>query len=79
MKIIEELLQLAVSAALEAGKKILEVYETDDFSVDMKSNNSPLTKADKVAHQVICDYLESTQIPLLSEEGRDIPYEERKV
>lgn len=79
MKSIEELLELAVSAALAAGKKILEVYETDDFSVDMKSNNSPLTKADKVAHQVICDYLESTQIPLLSEEGRDIPYEERKV
>ncbi len=79
MKSIEELLELAVSAALEAGKKILEVYETDDFSVDMKSNNSPLTKADKVAHHVICDYLESTQIPLLSEEGRDIPFEERKV
>jgi 3'(2'), 5'-bisphosphate nucleotidase len=79
MKSIEELLELAVGAALEAGKKILEVYETDDFSVDMKSNNSPLTKADKVSHQIICDYLESSQIPLLSEEGRDIPFEERKV
>ncbi len=79
MKSIEELSELAIGAALEAGKKILEVYETDDFSVDMKSNNSPLTKADRVSHQIICDYLESSQIPLLSEEGRDIPFEERKV
>lgn len=78
MKSIEELLELAVGAALEAGKKILAVYETDDFSVDMKSDNSPLTKADKVSHQVICDYLDFSQIPLLSEEGRDIPFEERK-
>ncbi|MEO7801300.1 MAG: 3'(2'),5'-bisphosphate nucleotidase CysQ [Ginsengibacter sp.] len=79
MKSVGELLAVAVDAALEAGKKILEVYETDDFSVDMKSDNSPLTRADKIAHRVICDYLEPTQIPLLSEEGRDIPFEERKV
>ena len=78
MKSIEELLELAIGAALEAGKKIMEVYETGDFSVDMKSNNSPLTKADRISHQVICDYLESSQIPLLSEEGRDIPFEERR-
>jgi 3'(2'), 5'-bisphosphate nucleotidase len=78
MKSIEELLQLAIDAALEAGKKILEVYETDDFSVDMKSDNSPLTKADKVSHQIICQYLSSSQLPLLSEEGTHIPFEERK-
>ncbi|MDQ3682291.1 MAG: 3'(2'),5'-bisphosphate nucleotidase CysQ [Bacteroidota bacterium] len=78
MKSIEELLELAIDAALEAGKKILEVYETDDFSVDMKSDNSPLTKADKVSHQIICQYLSSSHLPLLSEEGTNIPFEERK-
>ncbi len=78
MKSIEELLQLAIDAALEAGKKILEVYETDDFSVDMKSDNSPLTKADKISHQIISQHLSSSQLPLLSEEGTHIPFEERK-
>lgn len=78
MKSIEELLELAVKAALEAGKKIIEVYETDDFSIDMKSDNSPLTKADKVSHQIISQHLSSSQLPLLSEEGIQIPFEERK-
>lgn len=77
MKSIEELLKLAIAAALEAGKKILEVYKTGDFSVDMKTDNSPLTKADKVSHQIISQYLVSSQLPVLSEEGAAIPFEER--
>ena len=44
----------------------------------MKLNNSPLTLADKQAHLTIVKYLESTNLPILSEEGRSIPYEERK-
>jgi len=78
MKSIEELLELAIAAALKAGKKILEVYETEDFSVEMKSDNSPLTKADKASHQIISQHLSSSQLPLLSEEGTHIPFEERK-
>ena len=79
MKKIEALLELAIGAAIEAGKKILEVYNTGELSVELKSDNSPLTKADRISHQVILEYLESSQIPLLSEEGRDIPFEERKL
>jgi len=71
-------LHTIITAALEAGKAIMEVYETDDFGVDMKSDNSPLTKADIRAHNVIQSYLESTGIPVLSEEGRNIPFDERK-
>lgn len=78
MKSIEELLELAIKAASEAGKAIIEVYETDDFSVDMKLDNSPLTKADKISHQIISQLLSSSQLPLLSEEGNHIPFEERK-
>ncbi len=77
MKSIEELLELAISTALEAGKGIMKVYETDDFSVDMKLDNSPLTKADKISHQIISQLLSSSQLPLLSEEGNQIPFEER--
>lgn len=71
-------LHTIITAALEAGKAIMEVYETDDFGVDMKSDNSPLTKADIRAHNIIQSYLETTGIPILSEEGRNIPYEERE-
>jgi 3'(2'), 5'-bisphosphate nucleotidase len=66
----------AVKAALAGGKAILEVYGTE-FLVDIKSDNSPLTDADRKAHNSIAAILEQTNIPILSEEGKDIPYAER--
>ena len=83
---LTELLHRSITAALKAGKEILKIYETDDFDVEMKSDNSPLTKADKVAHQTIINELSNplnslnplNSIPILSEEGKNIPYEERK-
>lgn len=74
---MNDLLQIAITAAVSAGKKILEVYDTDDFSVEMKSDNSPLTKADKLAHHAIAAELAATEYPLLSEEGKHLPYNER--
>lgn len=68
----------AVTAALEAGKAILEIYHSGDFDIEIKGDSSPLTRADKVAHNVIVSYLEKTGIPELSEEGKEIPYQERK-
>jgi 3'(2'), 5'-bisphosphate nucleotidase len=73
-----ELLKTSILAALEAGKEILEIYKSDDFEVEIKGNNSPLTKADKASHNVLVSYLEKTGIPILSEEGKSISYEERK-
>jgi len=72
------LLNTAITAALEAGKVILEIYKSDDFEVEIKGDNSPLTKADTASHNVIMSYLTETNIPVLSEEGKDIAYEERK-
>jgi len=66
----------AVKAALAGGKAILEVYGTE-FSVDIKSDNSPLTDADRKAHNSIATILEKTNIPILSEEGKSIPFSER--
>ena len=74
---LEKLLKTARTAALVAGEKILEVYNSDDFDVESKDDNSPLTKADRQAHLAIVDELKSTGLPILSEEGRDIPYDER--
>ena len=72
------LLNTAITAALEAGKVILEIYHSGEFDVEIKGDNSPLTKADTDSHNVIMSYLTETNIPVLSEEGKDIAYEERK-
>jgi len=62
-----------------AGKAILDVYDTS-FNVETKSDNSPLTQADKSSHLIIESGLNSVfpNIPILSEEGRDVSYSERK-
>jgi 3'(2'), 5'-bisphosphate nucleotidase len=73
-----QLLHTAIIAALEASKAILEIYHSGAFDVEIKGDNSPLTKADTASHNVIMSYLEATGIPVLSEEGRDISYQERK-
>jgi 3'(2'), 5'-bisphosphate nucleotidase len=71
-------LKTAIEASLEAGKAILEIYHSGDFDIEIKGDNSPLTRADKVAHNVIMSYLTETNIPVLSEEGKAIAYQERK-
>jgi 3'(2'), 5'-bisphosphate nucleotidase len=75
---MEKHLYSAITAALEAGKAILEIYHSGVFDVQVKGDNSPLTKADLASHQKIVAYLEKTNIPILSEEGKAIPYTERK-
>tara|TARA_B110000977_G_scaffold110184_1_gene143344 strand:+ start:405 stop:1211 length:807 start_codon:yes stop_codon:yes gene_type:complete len=72
------LLDIAKRAALLAGKEILEVYNSDDFGVEKKSDESPLTKADQAAHNIIVALLKTTNLPILSEEGKAISYQERK-
>jgi 3'(2'), 5'-bisphosphate nucleotidase len=56
----------------------MEVYNSDDFQVNLKSDKTPLTLADRLAHDSIKNDLSKTFIPVLSEEGRNIVYEERK-
>ncbi len=75
---LKELVKIAIHAAEEASKAILEVYHSNDFQVERKGDQSPLTIADRKAHHVIAQTLQSTNIPLLSEEGKDIPYNVRK-
>ena len=52
---MKHLLNTAISAALEAGKTILEIYHSGVFDVEIKGDNSPLTKADKASHNVLFD------------------------
>lgn len=68
-----------LEAAEAAGREIMRVYATD-FGVERKSDASPLTEADKAAHAAIKTVLAARfpDIPILSEEGKHLPYAERK-
>ena len=67
----------SIQASLEAGKVIADIYQSD-FAVEYKEDNSPLTRADRQSHELLVDALSRFKIPVLSEEGREIPYAERK-
>ena len=73
----ERQLSTSILAALEAGEAIMGIYQTD-FQVDYKDDRSPLTWADRSAHDIIVQHLQDSGIPILSEEGRSIPFQDRK-
>ena len=72
------LLEAIINISRIAGKKILDVYETD-FDVEHKEDKTPLTKADMAAHDTIVEGLSklTPDIPILSEEEAKIPFKER--
>lgn len=74
----QTLLNIAKTAGQKAGLEILKIYESGDFSVEAKTDNSPLTLADKASHSTILKELKSTGLPILSEEGNKVFYSERK-
>ncbi len=67
----------AIQTSVEAGHAILDVYHSD-FAVEYKTDTSPLTLADRQSHELIVNHLSEFNIPILSEEGRDTPYQVRK-
>jgi len=77
MNNLSDLLLVAFNASVDAGKAIMDIYNSDNFDVQTKSDDSPLTKADLAAHNIIVEKLTSTNIPILSEEDANIPYAER--
>jgi len=77
MEVTESLILKTLQIAIKAGLAIMDVY-IKPFDVEMKSDNSPLTIADKRAHSIIANGLAYTGLPLLSEEGSQIDYDIRK-
>jgi 3'(2'), 5'-bisphosphate nucleotidase len=69
-----------ISLAHEAGNAILKVYDEMDTAVEYKRDDSPLTQADLISHQIIEDGLAelTAEFPVLSEESREIPFSERE-
>ncbi len=78
-KVREYLLPCAFNAAVRAGAEIMKVYRNSEgYDIKVKSDNTPLTIADRLAHNKIKEVLGETRIPILSEEGREMFYDERK-
>ena len=71
-------LKLAIDAAIQAGKKIIEIYNSDDFNLEYKLDDSPLTIADTASNKIIENILEASNIPILSEEGNILDFNNRK-
>lgn len=74
----DQYLHTALMAAQAAGRAILQVYQSGGFDVEIKADNSPLTRADRASHEIIETNLIASGLPILSEEGRNIAYNERK-
>ena len=73
------LLPPLINAAVRAGASIMNVYKNlDDYDISLKDDKTPITLADRLAHKTIREYLGPTRIPILSEEGREMLYDERR-
>jgi 3'(2'), 5'-bisphosphate nucleotidase len=70
--LLPKALEIALRAAYDAGKEILDVYKKD-FEVEYKGDNSPLTEADKRSNTLICERLSkyAPYIDILAEESAD--------
>jgi 3'(2'), 5'-bisphosphate nucleotidase len=75
---LKSLCDSCVEIAREAGRKILEIYDTE-FDIEHKDDKSPLTNADMASHHTIVEALSALtpDIPILSEESSRLPFEER--
>jgi len=75
-----ELIKSLIDLVKESGEAILEIYNSGNMGISYKDDKSPLTLADKASNQIICSKLKelTPDIPILSEEGKDISYNKRK-
>ncbi|MFK8045009.1 MAG: 3'(2'),5'-bisphosphate nucleotidase CysQ [Crocinitomicaceae bacterium] len=74
---IKDFVNILMSASKEASDAILRIYQSN-FEVEIKSDNSPVTEADKLSSKIIVRHLETTKIPVISEEEDKLEYEKRK-
>ncbi|TRY33280.1 3'(2'),5'-bisphosphate nucleotidase CysQ [Aliiglaciecola sp. M165] len=76
----QALLDIAKSAAIKAGKVVLEIYDSGDFQAYEKDDDSPVTSADYKANEIIMEILqkETPDIPIMSEESNNGDLDHRK-
>ncbi len=51
--LLDQLLKISIKSALEAGEKVMEIYESSDFEIEIKQDLSPITKADKISNEIM--------------------------
>lgn len=71
-------LDIAIKAAVDAGKEILKVYGLPVIETEEKSDSSPLTLADTAANEMINSYLRKTAYPIISEENKQTDFSVRQ-
>lgn len=63
-------LESVIDLAKLAGEAVLEVYNQDDHRVELKEDDSPITKADKASNDIITKGLSKiSELPIISEEN----------
>ncbi|KAI8474869.1 MAG: hypothetical protein J3K34DRAFT_406080 [Monoraphidium minutum] len=69
-----------IEVAELAGQAIMRVYNSEDFGVQTKADESPLTRADTEANAIICKGLAelAPHVPIISEENKQLPHSVRK-
>lgn len=73
-----DLINIAIIAALDAGKLVMQYFNQTDKKIKLKWNFTPVTKADKEASILIIKLLKDTNIPIISEEEKIPSYDIRK-
>lgn len=80
-----QMINMIKTISINAGKKILDVYNSEEFSIEAKPDTSPLTQADIASNNIIISGLKGVNeqfnlnYPILSEESNSIDYLERKL
>lgn len=69
---------IAIAAAVAGGEELMKIYNSEDFQVEIKDDSSPLTIADKNANDKIMEFLIPTEIKIISEENKQLAFEDRK-
>lgn len=68
----------AIEAAIVAGNAIKSIYLTKKYDIEYKSDDSPVTRADKTSSSIIAEYLKETSYPVVDEEHCCPDYSIRK-
>ncbi len=67
---MQNLLDEIIPTIKKAGTEIIKIYN-EDHEIEIKKDNSPVTKADLTTNKIICEHLKKYNYPILSEENKD--------
>lgn len=75
---LPEIYKIAIEASMKASEIVMQYFGNQSFETEIKEDNSPVTDADISSSELITSILRGTNIPILSEEGIEVAYQERK-